>query len=98
MAPLQAEPKASLAKSDDAKALQEFEAYFLAQILKNSGAESQEHMFDGGSAGRMYRDQMFDEISRVLSAKGGLGLMEQMGDALSGKAKAEETLPPEKKP
>ncbi len=69
-------------KPDAVKATQDFDAYFLSQFLKSAGASSEEHMLDGGSAGRMYRDQFFDEIARVLAEHGGIGISQQLADKM----------------
>ncbi len=72
---------ANLAKTPDAeKATREFDAYFLSQFLKSAGGSEEEHMLDGGSAGRMYRDQFMDEIARVLAEHGGMGVSQQLAD------------------
>ncbi len=72
------------------KALREFDAYFLAQILKGAQSEGEEHLLDGGSAGRMYRDYFYEEVARVLAEKGDLGVTKQLGDALSGSGSEEQ--------
>lgn len=70
--------------TDGVKALREFDSYFLAQILKGSQASSEEHLLDGGSAGRMYRDYFYQELARVLAEQGGFGLTEQLRDSFPG--------------
>lgn len=69
-----------------ANAVREFDAYFLAQILKSAQAEGEEHMLDGGSAGRMYRDQFFDEMARFVAKQGGFGVTEQVKQMMEDKA------------
>ena len=66
---------------DGVEALREFDSYFLAQILKGAQASSEEHLLDGGSAGRMYRDQFYQEVARVMAKQGGFGITEQLRDA-----------------
>ncbi len=60
--------------SDESVALRAFEAQMIAQVLKGSESEDEDRLFDGGSAGRMYRDHFHEEIARVLAEKGGIGL------------------------
>lgn len=67
--------------ADGVEALREFDAYFLAQILKGAQASSEEHLLDGGSAGRMYRDHFYEEIARVLAEQGEFGLTNQLRDS-----------------
>lgn len=68
---------------DDRKVLRDFDSLFLSRILKGFHADDEENLFDGGSAGRMYRDQFYEEIARMLAEKGGLGLSEQLAEHLS---------------
>lgn len=82
---------AAMAKKPDAeKATREFDAYFLSQFLKSAGSASEEHMLDGGSAGRMYRDQFFDEIARILAEHGGMGVSQQLAAQLGKEASGGE--------
>ncbi len=84
---------ALLAKTPDSqkaeKAMREFDAYFLSQFLKSAGGATEEHLLDGGSAGRMYRDQFMDEIARVLAEHGGIGISQQLADQLGGEGEPE---------
>jgi len=74
---------AALSKTPNAeKATREFDAYFLSQFLKSAGGATEEHMLDGGEAGRMYRDQFMDEIARVLAEHGGVGISQQLAERL----------------
>ena len=71
--------KDKLASPDDeSAALRKFDALFLGNILKGFQTEDEDSLFDGGSAGRMYRDHFYEEIARVIAEKGGLGLSEQL--------------------
>ena len=51
--------------SDEARALRAFDAYFLGELLKRSAPENPSGLFDGGQAGRMYRDHLYDELARM---------------------------------
>ncbi len=86
--PLRSRPSGQAVEGPEA--LREFDAYFLAQILKGAESASEEHMLDGGSAGRMYRDHFYDELARVLSEKGGFGITEQLKDSLRGPTSGEQ--------
>ncbi|MDP6980484.1 MAG: rod-binding protein [Myxococcota bacterium] len=82
---------ANLARTPDAeKATREFDAYFLSQFLKSAGGATEEHLLDGGSAGRMYRDQFMDEIARVLAEHGGVGISQQLADEVEPSKEEEE--------
>ncbi len=74
---------------EGSKALQEFDAYFLAQILKGAQPEGEESLLDGGSAGRMYRDYFYEEVARVLSEKGDFGVTKQLEDSVPASASEE---------
>ena len=43
-------------KADEATALRSFEAYFLGEMLRVAAPSHPSGLFDGGEAGRMYRD------------------------------------------
>ncbi len=62
--------------NDDARAAaQEFEAFFLAQVLDQMFAGiSNDGRFGGGSAEGVYRDLLNQEYARVLSRSGGIGV------------------------
>ena len=68
------------------KAVSEFDAYFLAQILKSAQPEGEEHMLDGGSAGRMYREQFFDEMAKFVAQQGSFGMSNQIKELNSNDA------------
>jgi Rod binding domain-containing protein len=62
--------------NDDARvAAQEFEAFFLAQVLDQMFAGiSTDGRFGGGSAEGVYRDLLNQEYAKVLSRSGGIGV------------------------
>ena len=67
-------------KTDMNRAVQEFEAYFLGEMLRvSSRTSSTNGLLDGGDAGRMYREMFLEEIGRLASKRGGLGLAESLG-------------------
>lgn len=69
-------------QADGQKALREFDAYFLAQLLKSGNQDGEDSLFDGGSAGRMYRDYFHEEVARVLAQQGSIGLSQELADKL----------------
>ncbi len=81
-------------KDDEIAALRKFDAQFLGQILKGFHSDDQENLFDGGSAGRMYRDHFYEEIARMLAERGGLGLTEQLQDHLKESQVTDEGVDP----
>ncbi len=62
--------------NDEARATaQEFEAFFLAQVLDQMFAGiSTDGRFGGGSAEGIYRDLLNQEYAKVLSRSGGIGV------------------------
>ncbi|HLV02532.1 MAG TPA: rod-binding protein, partial [Acidobacteriota bacterium] len=71
------------------KAAQEFEALFVAQLLKimrESGLSSE--LFGSAPEQEIYREMMDQEVARALVAKGGLGLARMLEEHLAGNAGA----------
>jgi flagellar protein FlgJ len=57
------------------QACDSFEALFMQQMLKQMRATvPKDGMFGGGSAERIYTDMLDAELSKEMSAKGGLGI------------------------
>jgi len=73
------EANAEVSKRD---ALRSFDAYFLGEMLKRATAQSGAGPgdLDGGSAGRMYRDYLNEELARIVAESGRFG----MAQALEG--------------
>jgi Rod binding domain-containing protein len=73
----------ALATADDPGAArrvaQEFEALVVGEMLRLSSKPiAGEHPLDGGSAGRMAREQLHAELARIVSHGRGLGLAAQL--------------------
>ena len=65
-------------EADEKQALKAFEAYFLGELLKQAAPQGGTGLFDGGQAGRMYRDHFYQELARVIAENGGLGLAREL--------------------
>lgn len=76
-------------KADEATALRSFEAYFLGEMLRISAPSNPTGLFDGGEAGRMYREHFYQELARVVAENGGVGIAASLEGQL-GRAKASE--------
>lgn len=73
----------SLATSKDPAAArrvaQEFEALVVSEMLKSASKPMVEsHVLDGGSAGRMAREQLNSELAQIVSRGRGLGLAQAL--------------------
>jgi Rod binding domain-containing protein len=70
-------------------AAREFESYLVGELLRLSEESSlHEGILDGGSSGRMMRGLFHQEIARIVSERGGLGIADlltsQLGEAADG--------------
>lgn len=79
----------SLAASGDAEAAKrvahEFEALVVGEMLRIASRPiGGSHPLDGGSAGRMAREQLNAELARVVSQGRGLGLARQLESQMRG--------------
>jgi len=72
-------------KADEAEALQSFEAYFVGELLRIAAPSNPSGLFDGGQAGRMYREHLYQEFARVIAENGGLGLATSLAGQLEKK-------------
>ena len=62
-----------------AKAAQDFEAMFIAQMLKPMfQGLSTEGMFGGGKGEEMYRSLMVEEYGKTIAKAGGVGIADQV--------------------
>ncbi|HEB88678.1 MAG TPA: hypothetical protein ENI85_03825 [Deltaproteobacteria bacterium] len=59
---------------DEKTALRAFDAYFLGEMLRRSAPKETGSGFDGGQAGRMYRDHLYQELARLIAENGDFGL------------------------
>ncbi|HKK52459.1 MAG TPA: rod-binding protein [Myxococcota bacterium] len=77
--------------ADEKKALQAFEAYFVAEMLKRASPDEPTGLLDGGEAGRMYQDQLYEELARIIAEEGDFGIAESFRGSLSeSSSEAEE--------
>lgn len=80
-------------KTDEATALRNFEAYFLGEMMRIASPENPTGLFDGGQAGRMYREHFHQELARTVAESGGVGLAASMAGQLTKPADEEKTTP-----
>ncbi len=65
------------------KIAQEFESLIVGEMLRYASKPlAGEHPLDGGSAGRMAREQLYSELAQVVSRGRGLGLAQQIEQQL----------------
>ena len=64
-------------------AAQAFEAAFLAEMLKHSGLNANPAGFGGGAGEEAFASLLTDEYARLLAERGGVGLAEQIFEALT---------------
>jgi Rod binding domain-containing protein len=86
-APVDLEPKAG-ARSDEAAARQAaeaFEAAFLAEMLKHSGANRTPEALGGGAGEDAFGSLLTAEQAKLMAARGGIGLAEHIFNAIRAK-------------
>lgn len=64
------------------KAAQAFEAAFLGEMLKYTGLNAASESFGGGAGEEAFASFLTDEYARLLAARGGIGLAEQVFELL----------------
>lgn len=64
------------------KTAQEFEAVFLAEMLKHTGINTAPEGFDGGYGEDAFSSLITEEYARILAGSGGIGLAEQIFESL----------------
>jgi len=74
-------------KPDEEAALKAFDAYFLGEMLRQSRPKNTTGLFDGGQAGRMYQDHLYQEMARLIAEKGDFGLAASLKGTLGGEHK-----------
>ncbi len=72
--------------ADESTALKSFDAYFVGEMLKRSAPQNPTGLFDGGEAGRMYQEHLYEEIARMVAEKGDFGMASSLKGALLQKA------------
>ena len=80
----QATPK----EADEETALRSFDAYFIGEMLKRSAPEGQAGLFDGGQAGRMYRDHFYQELARIIAENSDFGVSSSLAGSLEAPLEA----------
>ena len=70
-------------EADEASALRSFEAYFLGELLRISAPSNPTGLFDGGQAGRMYQEHLYQELARLIADNGGVGFADSLAGQLS---------------
>lgn len=61
----------------------QFEAVFLAQMMQHAGVGKGAEGFDGGAGEDAFRGQLIAEQAKLMAGKGGIGLAEQLFQALA---------------
>ena len=64
----------------------EFEAVFLAEMLKHSGVGKPQEAFGGGAGEAAFSGMLTQEYANALAKKGGLGLADRIAADLTRKA------------
>jgi Rod binding domain-containing protein len=72
-------------KADEATALRSFEAYFIGEMLRIAAPSNPSGLFDGGQAGRMYREHFYQELARIIAENGGVGIATSLAGQLGPK-------------
>lgn len=62
---------------------QQFEAVFLAQMMQHAGAGKASQAFGGGAGEEAFRGHLVAEQAKLMAARGGVGLAEQLFEALA---------------
>lgn len=71
-------------------ALRSFDAYFVGEMLKRSAPDNPSGLMDGGEAGRMYQDHLYQEFARIIAQNTDFGLASTLSGTLE-RASEEET-------
>jgi Rod binding domain-containing protein len=72
-------PAAGMTEAAAAKAAQDFEAMFIAQMLKPMfEGLSTDGMFGGGKGEQMYRSLLVEEYGKTIAQAGGVGIADQV--------------------
>ena len=67
------------------KAAQDFEAAFLAEMLKTAGVNELRTGFGGGAGEEAFASLLTDEYARKMTAAGGIGLAERVYQILKSR-------------
>jgi len=82
--------------ADEETALKSFEAYIVGEMLRRATPDNPTGLFDGGQAGRMYQDHLYQEFARVIAEQGDFGLAKQMKGTLRPQGSADTSEGPAK--
>jgi len=69
--------------ADEKTALKAFDAYFLGEMLKQSAPRNPTGLLDGGEAGRMYQDHLYEELARIMAESGEFGIAKSLEGKLA---------------
>lgn len=69
-------------ETDERTALRSFEAYMVGEMMRRAAPKESEGVFDGGEAGRMYRDHLYQEYARLIAEQGAFGLAKELEGSL----------------
>ena len=85
-----ATPAAAPARADveARKAAAAFEAAYLAEMLKYTGLNALPDGFGGGAGEEAFGSLLTDEYARLLAERGGIGIAEQVFEALKQRTRA----------
>ena len=70
------------------KAAEAFEAAYLAEMLKYTGLNAMPDGFGGGAGEEAFGSLLTDEYARLLAERGGVGIAEQVFEALKQRTRA----------
>ena len=70
------------------KAADAFEAAYLAEMLKYTGLNALPDGFGGGAGEEAFGSLLTDEYARLLAERGGIGIAEQVFEALKQRTRA----------
>ena len=73
-------------KADEKTALKSFEAYIVGEMLRRAAPQNPTGLFDGGQAGRMYQEHLYQEFARLIAEQGDFGLAKQLEGSLAEEA------------
>ena len=76
---------------DEKTALKAFEAYFIGEMLRQSAPKEKGGLFDGGQAGRMYQEHLYQEFARLIAEQGDFGFASSLEGTLLRKEAMKET-------
>ena len=75
-------PAAGRTEAATHKAAQDFEASFLAEMLKYTGLNAMPEGFGGGAGEEAFASLLTEQYAHLLAERGGIGLAERVFDVL----------------